>query len=163
MRTYNTGTVTDRLRAGSRADVSGCTVWRRYRTPKGYGLITVDGKKRRVHQVAYELVNGPVPPGLEIDHLCRNHACLDPEHLEAVTHRENMLRGVSFNGQKTHCTHGHEFTEANTRWLSRIGGGRNCRTCQRTRARARYAAKHTRKTSIAGGPPAGRDRCAAPD
>ncbi|KKL53690.1 hypothetical protein LCGC14_2272920 [marine sediment metagenome] len=134
-------TVAERLQAGSRIDALGCTVWRRYRTPSGYGLIAVGRKSRRAHKVAYELAKGPVPEGLELDHLCRNRACIDPEHLEAVTHRVNVLRGVSpsaVSARKTECIRGHEFTEANTLWTS--DGRRDCRACHNARSRARRAA-----------------------
>jgi hypothetical protein len=86
--------------------------------------------------VAYELFVGPIPEGLELDHLCRNPSCVNPAHLEAVTHRENVRRGdlhLVF-GSRTHCTMGHEFTDENT--YPRPTGGRGCRECRRERVRA---------------------------
>lgn len=69
-----------------------CHVWQRARTTAGYGEIWIDGKACYAHVVAYEAENGPVPDGLELDHLCRNPPCINPAHLEAVTHAENMRR-----------------------------------------------------------------------
>lgn len=73
---------------------TGCITWEGGLTNAGYGQISVDGKMQLVHRHTYEWVNGPIPDGLEIDHLCRNRACCNSGHLEAVTHRENGLRGL---------------------------------------------------------------------
>jgi hypothetical protein len=83
------------------------------------------------HRVLYRLVNGPIPIGAEIDHLCRNRSCVNPDHLEAVSHRENLMRSpiapAAINARKTHCKYGHEFTQTNTYVSS---GRRRCRLCQ---------------------------------
>ena len=82
------------------------------------------------HRVAYELTNGPIPDGLELDHLCRVRHCVNPSHIEAVTHRENTLRGtgpIPHRARQSHCKHGHEFTPENTYRLP--NGCRHCRTC----------------------------------
>lgn len=79
------------------------------------------------HRVPYDLFVGKVPEGLELDHLCRNKACVRPDHLEPVTHAENIVRGESpaaINARKTHCSRGHEFD------VVRNDGGRRCRTCK---------------------------------
>lgn len=90
------------------------------------------GKPLYAHRVAYELYVGPIPEGLEIDHLCRNRACCRPDHLELVTHRVNMRRGTY--GRKTHCPAGHPYDEANTYYPPGGGGHhRICRTCQGAR------------------------------
>jgi hypothetical protein len=111
----------------------------------GYGRVFHDGKQRLSHKVAYEVLVGPVPEGLELDHGCRNRRCFNPRHLEPVTHRVNSLRSHNvgaLNARKTHCKHGHEFTPQNTRMRKRRRGlERVCRQCvldETHRRRARH-------------------------
>lgn len=92
---------------------------------------------RYAHRLAYELAKGPIPQGLEIDHVCRRKLCVNPAHLEAVTRHENMHRGVK--GQKTHCIRGHEFTPDNTRIDP--NGTRHCKACMIVRSRLRREAQ----------------------
>lgn len=107
---------------------------------KGYGRVTVYPEKERMaHRVMYEALVGPIPPGLFIDHLCRNRWCVNPSHMETVTHAENVKRGY---WGKNHCKHGHLYDEQNTRWgRARKGPGkpwrqvRFCRQCERERVR----------------------------
>lgn len=118
-----------------------CWLWQGAKVKGGYGVIGVAPNTTRLaHRVMYELHFGTIPEGLTIDHLCANPSCVNPAHLEAVTQRENVLRGktlASQNALKTHCKNGHQFGE-NTR----IGrnGNRICRICERSRG-ARYRAK----------------------
>lgn len=108
-----------------------CWTWNGALT-KGYGHIYVDKKNKMVHRVVYELLTGPIPDQMQIDHLCRNRRCCNPRHLEAVDSRTNSLRGVgptAINATKTHCPQGHEYTEENT---YRSVKGRECRMCRRT-------------------------------
>jgi isocitrate/isopropylmalate dehydrogenase len=113
----------------------GCMEWMANIQPNGYGSFQLYGSKRLAHRLSYELRVGPIPEGLHIDHLCRNRACIRPDHLEAVTLRENLNRGIHFGRQKTHCKSGHEFTEGNT-YITKQGK-RQCRTCAANRAAAR--------------------------
>lgn len=113
---------------------------------KGYGSVRLAGEKRTrlAHRVVYELLAGPIPAGLELDHLCRTTLCCNPAHLEPVTHAENIARGiwqqrkVETRKAKTACRNGHAYTEANTRLGA--AGRRRCRTCQREWARAKAVA-----------------------
>ena len=121
---------------------SGC--WETgYRTNFGYVRIKIYGKRRHLHTVAYDILVGDRNPALMPDHLCRNRACFNPDHLEPVTCRENLLRGEGFaakNAQKTACLRGHEFTPENTIWENG-GRSRHCRTCKNAWARANRAQK----------------------
>ena len=111
-----------------------CLLWTWGTDREGYGQVHVPGDNNKLqytHRVAYEWVNGPVPYGLEVDHLCRVHACYNPHHLEAVTHSVNISRGAHsiVNASKTHCPHGHEYTAENT--YINPKGHRACRECRR--------------------------------
>ena len=111
---------------------SGCWEWlASLRGRMQYGQIILSGKNIYAHRLSYELGVGPIPDGKQIDHLCRNPKCVNPEHLEPVEPRENTMRGfgpTAQNAKKTHCLRGHEYNEANT-FLGR--NGRSCRECRR--------------------------------
>lgn len=105
----------------------------------GYGRFTIGRKEVRAHRWAYEALVGPVPPSLDIDHLCRVRACVNPAHLEPVSRRENLLRGDTItarNAARTHCPQGHPYDESNTK---RRRGGRECRRCAADSERRRRA------------------------
>jgi len=113
----------------------GCWVWRGSRTKAGYGQFNLkweNGKSVivRAHKLAYELLVGNVPDGLELDHLCHNRACCNPAHLEAVTHEENLRRAFERN-RKPKCPAGHIYDEENT--MTDKNGYRFCRECNRLR------------------------------
>lgn len=124
----------------------GCWVWTGF-LRNGYGrLKTGQGDETvAVHRLSYELLVGPIPAGLEIDHLCRNRACVRPDHLEPVTSRENVLRGVSpiaSFARQTHCKRGHPFDDNNTYlWRGRTALSRHCRACRKERERANVPEK----------------------
>ena len=118
------------------SDVSpaACWPWQGARSPKGYGFFYFAGRNSRAHRASYEMLIVPIPEGLTIDHLCRNTGCVNPSHLELVTNKENVLRGVgptAVNARKTRCPKGHPLSGDNLR-LGPIGQ-RNCRTCCRNR------------------------------
>lgn len=116
-----------------------CWPWRGCSTRGGYGQIWDGDKMIPAHRVVYEAKNGPIPEGLQIDHLCRNTPCVNPSHLEPVTAQENNRRSESPSGRnarKTHCDSGHEFTFENTGISKR--GDRYCRACMRGHALRYY-------------------------
>jgi len=98
-------------------------------TSGGYGGLKVDGRMAKAHRLVYELLVGPIPDGLELDHLCRNTSCVKPSHLEPVTHAENVRRGRAGENSKvkTQCPQGHLYTGDN---LVVTNGRRVCRTCR---------------------------------
>lgn len=117
----------------------GCMVWTGSRNSSGYGTFNAGNQVTvMAHRWAYQDSRGEIAAGLDLDHLCRNRLCVNPEHLEAVSTRENIMRGVtlpSTNARKTHCPFGHEYDEGNT--YEPPSGGRHCRKCIRRRSLAR--------------------------
>ena len=136
-----------------------CWMWTGGKMSSGYGIFYLDGRKTGAHQAAYKIFTGPIPAGMEPDHLCHpgdgscmkdrkcpHRLCVNPAHLELVTHRENIRRGTSLfakNMAATHCPQGHEYTPGNTR--IRIGASgyenRSCKECGK-RARTREPGWH---------------------
>ena len=113
-----------------------CWLWTLALNSDGYGSVSIQGVQIRAHRLSYLLVRGPVPDGMQLDHLCRVRHCLNPDHLEPVTAKTNLLRGINpwaINKRRTHCVHGHKFTPENTRL--RPDGRRQCRACDRGRPR----------------------------
>lgn len=130
---------------------NGCWIWTRTRDSDGYGKFSIayaDGTNESlVHRIAYRYLVGPIPKGCELDHVkargCTNRACINPDHLEPVPHRINLLRSEGMgavNAAKTHCVNGHPFDEKNTQWRSG-GGGRACRECHKLRSRRKRGSR----------------------
>lgn len=128
----------------------GCWEWTGKMSDYGYGLMRLGTKAtdpwRQAHRLVFEASVGGIPKGLDLDHLCLNRACVRPDHLEPVTRRVNLLRGMTIpaaNAEKTHCPKGHAYAGDN---LFYDGGNRKCRTCVNERnkkaARKRAANKN---------------------
>lgn len=118
-----------------------CWLWTAYTDPDGYGRIRFDGRAYLAHRLSLLLAGKMVPDGLEPDHTCRNPACVNPDHLEPVTHKINSLRGAgvgSENAAKTHCIRGHELSGDNLADWPSMKGKRRCRICTALSARAAY-------------------------
>lgn len=118
-----------------KAGPGGCWTWTGNISIQGYGRFCVNYRGYRAHRLAYELLVGPIPRGLVLDHLCRNKLCVNPAHLEPVTQRENVLRGEGISAREarqTHCFRGHPFTGLDIR------GHRTCHVCGRIRASITY-------------------------
>lgn len=127
---------------------TGCWVWIAYRDRSGYGKVNYRRKMTQAYRVAYILLIGPIPSGKQLDHLCRNRACVNPDHLEVVDARTNTLRGNTMPAKwvaRTHCNYGHPFDEQNTRRYGPDNRWRECRTCAKSKwksANKKAWAKH---------------------
>lgn len=122
-------TIRERIQQNVTVDGNGCWIWTKSLDKCGYGQLYTR-ETRLAHRIAYTAWRGDIPRGLQLDHLCRVRACVNPKHLEPVTSRVNILRGETLaaaNAAKTHCAAGHPFDAANTH-ITRAGR-RKCRTC----------------------------------
>lgn len=139
-------TVRDRIMARSRQDDSGCWLWTGFMRPDGYANSRYKWHKTLAHRVSYMAFKGPIPEGLVIDHICRVRHCVNPEHLRAITFRENVLIGISptaRHARQTHCLRGHPLSGDNVYlWHDKLGRtGRICRSCRREYIRNRNATR----------------------
>jgi len=131
------GTIEERIASRHRVEpVTDCWTWTGAVSNRSYGSIFYQGRMQKAHRVMWELNFGPVPKGLELDHLCRNRLCINPNHLEPVTRAENLARGIQSNQNigKSHCIRGHEFNAENTRYKPG-NGHRVCKECMRMHVR----------------------------
>jgi hypothetical protein len=128
---------------------SGCWIWIGGCNGVGYGLLwegSFSKKLKLAHRVSFEMHIGPIPAGLDLDHLCRVRCCVNPDHLEPVTRAVNINRGVVAQVHRaraeliTHCPKGHPYDEANC--YHHPNGTRNCRACGRERMRKKRGAVH---------------------
>lgn len=127
------------LRTRIRTTDAGCWEWTGRLTEKGYGHVYWEGCTRRVHRVVWELLVGPITPGLELHHRCENESCCNPACLEECTSLYNTNQKPGVN--KSHCLRGHELTPENTRVQERDGHiHRACKTCATERKRLKRAA-----------------------
>ena len=132
---------------GVKVNTDDCMLWALSKNNEGYAQIAIDGVSRRVHRVLYELAHGALDDGLVVDHLCENTACINIDHLEAVTHRENILRKFL---RQTHCQKGHEYSEDNLYYYQMpskvnkgnpLGEGWLCKQCKREMSMKTYYRK----------------------
>lgn len=131
----------ERMMAKVTIEESGCWTWRGALTEEGYGSIRVRGRTQRAHRVAYELFAGAIPVGAIIDHLCRVRACCNPDHLEPVSNRTNVGRGINPLAARIRafdsgiCLRGHDLSLPGAVYV-RPSGNRECVQCRRDRKRA---------------------------
>ncbi len=123
-----------------RPELGPCWVWTGPLDQEGYGNIRVGEIMDKTHRASYRCHKGEIPAGLDLDHLCRTRSCANPDHLDPVTHIENVRRGETGKYQtlKTHCPKGHEYTPENVRMWN---GSRSCRECGRIGCRLRARRK----------------------
>ena len=133
-----------------RPDLGPCWLWTASLDGRGYGQFTLDSGPPptlvRAHRFAYEQTVGPIPEGLELDHLCRVRRCVNPAHLEPVTRRENMRRGegrAADQARRTHCIRGHPLAGENL--YVTTDGARQCRTCRSASRRVRTERERGRR------------------
>lgn len=122
-----------------RGEADECWLWTAATNGIGYGHMYFGGKMRYAHRLAYQNEHGPIPEGLDIDHLCRVRNCVNPSHLEAVTRQTNLLRGqghTARNAAVVECPQGHAYDDTNT--YRGPNGSRQCRTCRRLQNQRAY-------------------------
>lgn len=133
-----TGSIELLLAKASRDPDTGCWGWTAATDYKGYGKLGWRGRTSLAHRVAWEVFRGPIPPDMQLDHLCRTRCCINPDHLRVCTNRENVLCGIGVtarNATATHCPRGHALSGDNLYLQDRTK--RSCKTCRTARNRIR--------------------------
>lgn len=149
----STTALRERIENSVAVNENGCWIWQKHISQTGYGQISVgsrsDSSRQNTvaHRASFKSFVGPLIKGMQIDHLCRVRACVNPEHLEQVTPKENVHRSnavYKHSIAKAHCPQGHEYTEANTYERETPAGGRSrsCIECSKARTKARYKLAH---------------------
>jgi hypothetical protein len=141
-RALRTPSEAERFKAKYVVAETGCWQWLGYLNEDGYAIFRLGAGTVKAHRYSYEQHVGPIPDGTESDHTCRNRGCVNWEHLEPVTHLENMTRAVYANAIKTACKRGHPFDETNT---GRANGKRFCKTCRRDRGNSPKVVAYRRR------------------
>lgn len=126
---YPRPTTRQRLECKTVKLTCGCHIYFGKIAKNGYGHIWENGQTALAHRVAWKISNGPIPDGMQLDHICRTRSCVNPNHLELVTCRENLRRGHNANRDKTHCPRGHSYVGGNVHISP--NGSRDCRECWR--------------------------------
>lgn len=131
---------------------TGCWLWLKYVNEGGYGQSYLNGRLVYAHRMAWEIYRGPIPVGMQIDHVCRVRSCVNPEHLRVVTQRTNLVENstglAARNIAKTHCLRGHPLSGEN---LLARRVGRGCRTCFNARAKDRRHERLSRERQMDNG------------
>ena len=129
---------------------NGCWVWTGHVQPNGYGQFSDGTRLVYAHRFVFEMAGGIIPENFDIDHLCRNRRCVNPLHLEPVTHRENLLRGETIpaaRAAQTHCISGHPLSGENL-YVDPSNGSRSCRICKRASYRRWLHKNRARRREI---------------
>lgn len=127
----------------SKVEVGDCWQWTASTANGGYGQFFPEARRRwRAHRWLWTQIVGPIPAGMEADHMCRNPGCVNPDHIRIVSKAENLAARPSVQAAKakTHCINGHEFTPENTRTSEKFPS-RQCKACNRDRYRKRHRAR----------------------
>lgn len=123
----------------SKASPTDCLVWHGAQNSKGYGCFAIGGVSQLAHRLAWEDAHGPIPEGMLVDHLCRNRSCVNTDHMELVTNRENVRRGKALTVGDL-CSRGHLIASERDLYLRKRNGGSECRACRREAIRRWKAA-----------------------